>query len=42
MQNNLAAFIGDNGEPGKPRIYDPLSSLDWKIFEKALLKMKFC
>ena len=42
MQRNLAGFIGDNGEPRKPRIYDPLDSLDWTIFEKALLKMKFC
>ncbi|RYO66936.1 hypothetical protein AA0113_g5005 [Alternaria arborescens] len=42
MQKNLAGFIGDNGEPRKPRIYDPLDSLDWTIFEKALLKIEFC
>jgi mannosyl-3-phosphoglycerate synthase len=36
MRDNLSMFMGDNGEPEKPLVYDPLDSLDWGIFAEIL------
>jgi mannosyl-3-phosphoglycerate synthase len=38
MKENLATFVGDNGEPEKPVTYNPLDSLDWNVFAKMLLE----